>query len=574
MMKTCDNILSWKAATVPFPPCYPLPDLSFALDKSVSFNFFQRHNISFTGGIAYNQTDNFWRWHNVLRSLNERDDSSTKNLTVVFLGGSMLAGHMDKDFLEWTQCAKNASGLCGREGPNLNWDCKECAYPARFGTWLQKQYPDVNVQIHNMGIGGSVSRGILNVLGPALHELPHIDVVFLQWVTNDVVDHNVDDEAVIVGYETLIRFLLSLKGSKTAVIDLPMLAKGLGNNNDFGGNSMVWKTHERVTKHYHIPILPIEIYTKEPVVPNINTTAACPHNQSLPLWLKNNAHPAWPYHQVVAHFLSFAWAYQLTLVCQMQQQSVAGRANQAHNETTITLAEGFSIHAWDDGDSLPSLIPSISDEVRSLHNFCILPLSAFDAKLLTKGEGDGCDKYDLAVSGTNSTKDQWHLGEDVVGKPGWWIDAVEGANISFKMLMSDMNPIIAVGYLSSYHGMGTVAIHLDDDISHKLYINALTHGKHVSMLRFQSLCLNQGNEANTPGGILTRFATCNGNSTDRIAYGGVANKEKNNKRSMHTLHFELISNLNHNRQTKVQHHNNTTNNHHKNKFKITSIVSC
>ena len=306
---------------------------------------------------------------------------------------------------------------------------------------------------------------------------------------------------------------------------------------------------------------------------------ACTHKESLPLWLFNNAHPGWPYHQVVAHFLAYSWSYQLTLVCRTQPSAVGRTTNQNHNET-ITLTKGFVIHVWDEGDSLPALIPSISDQVRSLNNFCTLPMSAFDSKVLTKGEGDYCEKYNLTVSGTNSTIDPWQLGEDVIGKPGWWIDAVDGANISFKMLMSDKDPVIAVGYLSSYHGMGTVAIHLDDDISNKLYINALTHGKHVSMLRFQSLCLNH--DVSSPRNT-TRFPTCNGNGTGNTsAYGGVTNKAK--PRSMHTLHFELLSlstiqntsnvHFYHQRSMKLHHHKNTTTKHHKNKFKITSIVSC
>ena len=123
--------------------------------------------------------------------------------------------------------------------------CPHCAYPARFGEWLQSAYPNVDVHIHNLGIGASVSKGSLTTLVPKLDEIKTpIDIFFLHYVNNDARGALDEEDEVSMGYEDLIRYLLSIGA---AVIDLPM-------HSDFLPPSHrpvhgVLRTHQKVFTH-------------------------------------------------------------------------------------------------------------------------------------------------------------------------------------------------------------------------------------------------------------------------------------------------------------------------------------
>ena len=139
---------------------------------------------------------------------------------MVFLGGSMLNGHMKSDFINMTKCSQYLDKEPDCRSTDTEIICRRCAYPARFGEWLQSAYPNVDVHIHNFGIGGSVSRGSLTLLAPRLKEIKTpIDIFFLHYVNNDLRGAQDEEDEVSMGYEDLIRYLLSIGA---AVIDLPM----------------------------------------------------------------------------------------------------------------------------------------------------------------------------------------------------------------------------------------------------------------------------------------------------------------------------------------------------------------
>lgn len=170
----------------PFPVCFPSHFLSPSKPTGIS--------LDKAGGVVPIFPYDLTPWHSVLRRLEVESaafsssrSGNKPNLTVVFLGGSMLSGHMTRDSINITACCKihlDKTPGCYRWGDDML--CPQCAYPARFGDWLAMAYPHVTVNIHNLGAGASVSKGALNSLAPRLEAIGKtIDVVFLHYVNND-----------------------------------------------------------------------------------------------------------------------------------------------------------------------------------------------------------------------------------------------------------------------------------------------------------------------------------------------------------------------------------------------------
>ena len=127
---------------------------------------------------------------------------------------------MNSEFINMTKCSQYLSKEPGCRSTRTDTNCRRCAYPARFGEWLQSVYPNVDMHIHNFGIGGSVSKGSLTTLVPRLDEIKTpIDIFFLHYVNNDARGALDEEDEVSMGYEDLIRYLLSIGA---AVVDLPM----------------------------------------------------------------------------------------------------------------------------------------------------------------------------------------------------------------------------------------------------------------------------------------------------------------------------------------------------------------
>ena len=170
----------------PFPVCFPSHLFSPSKPTGIS--------LDTSGGVVSSLPHDLTPWYGVLRRLDAESvaygsgrSGNKPNLTIVFLGGSMLSGHMTRDFINITVCCKFHLGKspgCYRWGEDML--CPQCAYPARFGDWLAAAYPHVTVNVHNFGIGASVSKGALNSLVPKLDALGKtIDVFFLHYVNND-----------------------------------------------------------------------------------------------------------------------------------------------------------------------------------------------------------------------------------------------------------------------------------------------------------------------------------------------------------------------------------------------------
>ena len=236
----CTSMLNWNPKFYyrdPFPRCYPTYLINDEKPTAVSLNG--------SGGVVSHLPHDLTLWQDVIRRLEtqlmeyvENKVTMKPNLTLVFVGGSMLSGIMQSEFLGLTKCTNYTSTV------NPLQDKRECAYPARFGDWLQAAYPQAAVHIYNFGVGGSVSAGALTKLTPMLDSIPtSIDIVFLHYLNNDALsalqEKNME---VSMGYEDIVRHFLSMGA---AVIDLPMFVDYLPKR--FQLVNGVLRTHEIVS---------------------------------------------------------------------------------------------------------------------------------------------------------------------------------------------------------------------------------------------------------------------------------------------------------------------------------------
>ena len=129
----------------PFPPCFPSYLLSEDKPTGIS--------LDVSGGVVNIVPHDLSLWRNVIRrveiesitfSKSMKPNKAKPSLTIVFVGGSMLYGHMNSEFINMTKCSQYLNK--GPDCPSSETDthCSRCAYPARFGEWLQSVYPNVD----------------------------------------------------------------------------------------------------------------------------------------------------------------------------------------------------------------------------------------------------------------------------------------------------------------------------------------------------------------------------------------------------------------------------------------------
>ena len=173
---------------------------------------FQGTSLLTTGGLQKYYSADFFRWHKVKKKIdNDEINTNNKTMKIVFLGGSMTSG------IIWGSCYLNDIRA------NVMKTCSEVAYPARFKIWLPKAYPNVNVFIYNLAIGGSQSRGLLTIIGDKLKNIDDVDAIFIHYLTNDSAEAVVDPIGLSIAFEDLIRFLLNSWSKQAAIIYIAML---------------------------------------------------------------------------------------------------------------------------------------------------------------------------------------------------------------------------------------------------------------------------------------------------------------------------------------------------------------
>lgn len=196
-------------------------------------------NASRRGGLATNKAD-VTRWWRILRQLK---DHSKESLTIIFLGSSMLAGHMENLGGRLKSCGIDCDNV--RKTISVNADCRPCSYAAYFEKYLIRAYPEVNITIFNWGIVGCGSKCSLIQRGPRISQLKHIDVVFLDFKTNDWCKPN-NYDIIALHYEQLVRFLL-MHTSAPAVIPISILK-----------TSSELPPDKQVSRYYKLPVIDVE----------------------------------------------------------------------------------------------------------------------------------------------------------------------------------------------------------------------------------------------------------------------------------------------------------------------------
>jgi hypothetical protein len=292
-----------------------------------------------------------------------------------------------------------------------------------------------------------------------------------------------------------------------------------------------------------------------------------------PLWY-HGVHPPWPYHQLLSNLLTYVWIYQNDHICEdknsissiSSSSSSSGSNNNKHNSNTHSNTV----------TDIPSPMPELKEYATVMNEFCLDPTDNINPNNIL-------DIPFYEEIGTNKSNPKWNIGEDVIGnnKPGWWLDNPKGGNITFRVRLRDINPIIGVGYLQSYEKMGKVRIYIDDLREDAVYIDALDTSQHVSVLGYQRLCKHKNSIPNKPSNnnnynnsnniiedssSKTYFPFCEEKVSPKHRY---RSEKFNREYTAHTLNFELLPSKMSNHKSSHSHSSS-----HHNKFKIMYIVTC
>mmetsp|Transcript_26942 Transcript_26942/g.27173 ORF Transcript_26942/g.27173 Transcript_26942/m.27173 type:complete len:605 (+) Transcript_26942:52-1866(+) len=465
---SCQENLDFNQLEIKLPPPFLSVNYYTSIDSPLGIS------INSTGGLSSKDgtTVNLNRWRNQLCAIN-----SQQEITIVFIGGSMTSGRMPGQMQDGSETSHNCSRheACnnGQGFPDLNSDCRPCAYPAFFHTLLQSLYPHKQVNVINLAVGGTSSRAILSIVGDQLKALPVINFLYFHFTTND---HGEDAKFVGAGFEQLMRYLLKIP-SAPAITGINML-----------GNMPV---HMNITQYYGIPMLQPEQY----VLPRKDIREKDNNNDYVGFFPKL-IHPAWPYHKLIGNFLIAAWKVQYDRLCDENYILKTSYDPLSASPPSVSVSVSSSSeekkkHLFNSMHSKYTLPPpTFKDQLTMFDTFCVHPTESIHA--------DNLEQYVFyRDSGTNSSSSNWKLGEDMVGnnKPGWWIDDVSGGNITFRLHMLFPHPVIGLGYLRSYENMGRVRIHVDDQEDETVMINALDSSRRVSVTAYQRLCTSNETDA-------------------------------------------------------------------------------
>ena len=227
--QTCarsSNLIDWNRAMMDeLPYEFPPRPVEAPLGKLLS-------RLDYFGPPGNSQPD-LRRLHRLFELLDVLNSTAnhSRNITIVFLGGSFTTGRMpglgESAFAYRPQGYSNVDLKCHGTCRNplnqsdlsgdfsLQRNCPACAYPARFEHYLRTAYSAIagSIFVHNLAQPGSTSLSISSTLGDSLRQLPPVDAFFVTYVDNDRNFHEQDTRRISAGFEILVRFLLSASGS-------------------------------------------------------------------------------------------------------------------------------------------------------------------------------------------------------------------------------------------------------------------------------------------------------------------------------------------------------------------------
>lgn len=485
-------------------------------------------------------------WHDLIWRL----ESGQKNMTILVIGGSLTAGHFPW-FLDenadpvhgspYSNKNLKCSGLClttqvkfgdlttiwnGEFGQG---DCKPCAWPARLQDWLQKVYPDTVITVHNMAVGGTHSEAALGLIGHEVTRLRAVDLAIVAYSFNDwAIQEQNGETRVAAAFEELIRLLLEVDGSPTLLILEFYVPDAI---------NFIYPPHGRVAEHYRIPVISFEYAAMrndvfESLAPPLPDAKVSANGEWSSFIFRDDPHPPWPYHQLMADLLAYAWRYQQAAVCKTRggdvhditvtkdphknvatfvnnTQSREQRARQGEKDIEKVAEE--EVEGGAEGVRRVGLLPKPIEEYVDLRarlfRYCLQPLTLIEATgntsnvpFVASGPSYGVDSSMTHHVGHRHTKHNtsiaqpWQYGEDVAGnqKYGWWVDDPFGGEISFNISLPKRDPpVISFGFLESHEHMGAVRVYLDGDRSRYALFNASNKAKRISVMRTEVVCFEE-----------------------------------------------------------------------------------
>ena len=190
----------------------------------------------------------FNRWIRLLNSLcdpNHDRWSVNKVVTIVFLGGSMTAGHglhspPTRPLSPF--CSYATDTICPID--TIYSPCLPCAFSNRFRHWIEQTYPTITFHIYSLAKGGVNSEGILGTIDYLFNDIPTpIDIIFLNYVDNDRNFRERANDHISAAYEQLIRYSL-LYNKNLIIVNIEMYTQS---------TDLTYTPHELVLQYYHIP---------------------------------------------------------------------------------------------------------------------------------------------------------------------------------------------------------------------------------------------------------------------------------------------------------------------------------
>ena len=363
--------------------------------------------------------------------------SAKRRVRTVIVGGSVTHG---------TSCEDREHGL--KE--------TECAYAARFGTYLRCHYAHKQIHVLNRARGGVTSAAALPLL-PAMLRIYDDDAVqeadadwlLVDFSSNDAAfgyyygatnfsrSDSLETSPVAAATEVMLRYLIAEHPS------LPILVI-----ESTCHSHATRHAHERAARQYGVPFL---AYADA-----LSNGTAC--SKAWHLAGHSHVHPTWETHAVLAEMLAQWWrAFSASLL--PTRESVAPPAK------------------VDDGRLGPYLT---SASTRAPFGVCGSPVTVFDAHDTYAARRDrvmdAYAAYAAAANGSRASRRAardivepfghgWELYEDRPSKPGW-ITSTEGATLEFNLTFGAA-PRLLLLYEAGYEGWGEVHLHLGERTSRR-----------------------------------------------------------------------------------------------------------
>lgn len=316
---------------------------------------------------------------------------SSKTFHILVLGGSETAG---------VSCEEGDITL------------KECAWSARFVSYLRSQFSDVNFVLLNVAVGGTTISVALPSISQWLGLVDEPALVLIDFIVNDTFDYQDSkiSNNILASYEQVIQ---TMKRLRPEFIHMFINACGLPRCHYF--NNII----KTLATFRNIPV--VSYYDMVEIFHGIYGD---------PVWDSffgiKGPHPRWEVHQLIA---DLAWKCL--------------QWNWSNNQRKF--AEGNAIVASD---------KEMIDRLR----MCDVPTSVFNSL------NASCDSL--------IQKNGWNLYEDRPGKPGWITEKNKGGTISFNINFG-LYPRLTVVYLRSYENLGKASLSFSDILEKEVILDGL-----------------------------------------------------------------------------------------------------